>query len=736
VNPAVYTVGAAIAANAPSSSGGAVVSYSVSPALPPGLSLNTSTGVISGTPTTVTQASAYVVTASNSAGSATAGLAITINAAVIPPGGLAYSVNPAIYTVGTAISPNTPSSSGGAVTSYFVSPALPAGLSLNTSTGIISGTPSTVTSATSYTVTATNSAGSATAGLSITVNAAVVAPSGLTYSVNPAVYTAGSAISPSTPSSSGGAVVSYSVSPALPAGLSLNTATGVISGTPSVIAAAATYTVTATNSAGSTTVGLTITVKAAVVPPSGLTYSENPAAYTVGTPIAPNAPSISGGAVVSYSVSPPLPLGLSLNTSTGVISGTPTAEAPIATYTVSAQNTAGNTTVGLMISVSATTDVLFVIDDSGSMSSEQASLARNFGAFVNALAQMQKDRAATGLQPFEFHIAITTSSIFEGWLPTSGNPTCSGQPLQCAISSSYYTYQSTSTACSDAGAACDDLVEHYFPMFVGCSVGVSTPNAPYPQGSFVAVAGNPSVLHFSRDVWAGTPAANASLATLSTQFQQNINVGTCGSGMEQHFEAGLLAVQKALAGQQPNVTAGEWPHAGAKMVVVWLGDEDDCSNPNDPTKALAFDPKNPSSSTPGSDVCIADQEASTHKMFPLDRYVSYFTGLGRAFRAAFIYSADPTSCVTDGNGNRVCTPGTCSCQCPATCSSCGPTASGECNIPSECSGKIPALPVPGGSRFAELSTLFRAKGVNTFEASVCDANWGSTLQGIARLMAP
>ncbi|BDG05028.1 hypothetical protein AMOR_40240 [Anaeromyxobacter oryzae] len=54
--------------------------------------------------------------------------------------------------------------------SYSVLPALPAGLSLNTSTGVISGTPSAVTSTAVYTITATNSAGSTTAGVSITVN--------------------------------------------------------------------------------------------------------------------------------------------------------------------------------------------------------------------------------------------------------------------------------------------------------------------------------------------------------------------------------------------------------------------------------------------------------------------------------------------------------------------------------------------------------------------------------------
>ena len=57
------------------------------------------------------------------------------------PTNLTYSTNPATYPVNSAITANIPHNQGGAITAYAVSPALPAGLGLDLSTGIISGTP-------------------------------------------------------------------------------------------------------------------------------------------------------------------------------------------------------------------------------------------------------------------------------------------------------------------------------------------------------------------------------------------------------------------------------------------------------------------------------------------------------------------------------------------------------------------------------------------------------------------
>ncbi|HEX9082320.1 MAG TPA: putative Ig domain-containing protein, partial [Holophagaceae bacterium] len=189
------------------------------------------------------------------------------------PAGLAYAANPATYTKGVAIVPNPPASTGGVVASYAVNPALPAGLALNGSTGILSGTPTALATKATYTVTATNAAGSTTTALALTVNDA--APTNLAYASPSVIYTVGLAIPSNAPTSSGGAVVSYGVSPALPAGLSLDPATGILTGTPTALTAKTTYTVTATNTGGSTTAALTLAVV-----PSGPSITTDPANVT------------------------------------------------------------------------------------------------------------------------------------------------------------------------------------------------------------------------------------------------------------------------------------------------------------------------------------------------------------------------------------------------------------------------------------------------------------------------
>ncbi|MBN2158217.1 MAG: choice-of-anchor D domain-containing protein, partial [Spirochaetes bacterium] len=145
------------------------LTYSVVPALPTGLTLNTSTGEISGTPTLETAASNYTVTAYNSGGTQSFTINITVNYPALA--GLSY-IDPQILDVGTVVSitPTLDPAGYSYPLTYSVIPALPAGLSLDTGTGEISGTPTLETAAGNYTVTADNSGGTQSFTINITVN--------------------------------------------------------------------------------------------------------------------------------------------------------------------------------------------------------------------------------------------------------------------------------------------------------------------------------------------------------------------------------------------------------------------------------------------------------------------------------------------------------------------------------------------------------------------------------------
>jgi hypothetical protein len=155
----------------------------------------------------------------------------------------------------------------------------------------------------------------------------------------------GSPYGPYPPTVSG-TVTGYSVSPALPAGLTLDPTSGVISGTP-LAASSGTYTVTASNGSGATTAALTFAVVSPL--PTGLSYT-SPVTGTVGAALTPMVPTLNGHAD-TFTVFPPLPSGLTLDPVTGIVSGTPTSSRLALTYTVTASNASGDTKSQFLLTV-------------------------------------------------------------------------------------------------------------------------------------------------------------------------------------------------------------------------------------------------------------------------------------------------------------------------------------------------------------------------------------------------
>jgi len=233
----------------------------------------------------------------------------SVNVTVAAP--VVSSAATASGKIGTAFSYQIIATGG--ATSYSAT-GLPAGLTVNTATGLISGTP-TVAATTAVTVGATNGGGTGTKALTITVT--VAAP--VVSSAATAIGKIGTAFSYQI-TATGGAT-SYSAT-GLPAGLTVNTATGLISGTPST-AGTFTSSISASNSAGTGSASLRITVNpVAPPPPTGLVITSDLVAVSINLGASFSHQITASGSPTSFGATG-LPTGLKVNTKTGLISGKP-----------------------------------------------------------------------------------------------------------------------------------------------------------------------------------------------------------------------------------------------------------------------------------------------------------------------------------------------------------------------------------------------------------------------------
>ena len=274
--------------------------------LPTGLTLNTGTGLITGTPTSIDKTYSVNLTATNSKGKGFQSL-LTLVAPTLP---VITSAVTATGSVGSAFSYTIAASN---FARSYTATGLPSGLSVNASSGVISGKPASAGNATIL-LSASNGAGNTTKSLALTIKplppvissaASASALVGVPFS-----YQITASNSPTTYGATG-----------LPSGITINASNGLISGTP-VAGGNSTVTLTASNAGGSATKSLALKV---TIPPLVITSTVIPSGVLNQTYVGHTftATGGSGGNVLWTVIDGFLPPGMEFNRSTAQLSGTP-----------------------------------------------------------------------------------------------------------------------------------------------------------------------------------------------------------------------------------------------------------------------------------------------------------------------------------------------------------------------------------------------------------------------------
>ena len=319
-----------------------VMNCHITPSLPQGLILNRTTCTISGTLTSLSFSS-YNITAISHSNTLIRIVSIEIISSLISypqtnliiGQGLSFSITPNLTKVSTI---------------SIVSGSLPIGLSINPSTGVISGSPSQLLSSQSVTIEAMNGTAIETVVLSFTV---ITPISSFSYPQSSYVISRDDPVS-----SVNGDQLSFSIiTGSLPIGLSFDSSTGIISGTPLSSIPLTNITIQASNQVGSTQFTISILV---IIPLSNLHYSQFSFTLIKGQSFS-ISPIISGDNPLFTITSGTLPPGLSLNQSTGIISGIPSSTFPSTSITIQASNQLGFIQTQLSFTVNALSTLTIIL---------------------------------------------------------------------------------------------------------------------------------------------------------------------------------------------------------------------------------------------------------------------------------------------------------------------------------------------------------------------------------------
>ena len=329
---------------------GDAVSFSItSGSLPIGLSINQMNGRISGIPLQSDISSQSVtIKAFNSISNKTAVISFIVSTTIT----VFYYPQISYYLLKNEPFSITPTINVDDSSFTIVSGSLPNGLSISLPTGVISGIPSQLVTSQSVTIRASNPVSNRVITLSFNVQ---IIPSSFHYPQTLFIIPKLSYFI-TTPTCQGNSLTYSIIEGSLPTGLYIYASTGMIHGTP-LSSIPLTNTIQASNQVGSTQFTISIQV---IIPLSNLHYSQFSFTLIKGQSFS-ISPIISGDNPLFTITSGTLPPGLSLNQSTGIISGIPSSTFPSTSITIQASNQLGFIQTQLSFTVNALSTLTIIL---------------------------------------------------------------------------------------------------------------------------------------------------------------------------------------------------------------------------------------------------------------------------------------------------------------------------------------------------------------------------------------
>ena len=467
-------------------------------ALPTGLSLAAGTGTISGQPTTAGSANFTIQVTDSAHATASKAFAMTIDPALsitttspLPTG-----------TVGVNYSTTVAATGGSGTYAWAVTAgALPAGLTLHTTTGAIRGTP-TAAGPGSFTIQVKDSTGA-------------TASKAFTMTIDPAL-----SITTTSPLPTGTVGVDYGVNlaatggsgsytwavtvGALPAGLSLRGSSGEIRGSPTA-AGPGSFTIQVTDTTKATaSKAFTVTINPGLV----ITTTSPLPTGTVGVSYATTLTATGGSGYTWAVTAGALPAGLSLGASTGTISGQPTTAGP------------GSFTIQVTDSAKATASQAFTMTIDPALAITTSSPLPTGTVGVNYSTTV----AATGGSG-AYTWSVTAGALPAGLSLAAATGAISGQPTAAGAAS--FTIQATDSTGATASKAFTMTINAALLITTTSPLPIATPAIAYSQtfaasggagGYSWSATGLPSWLSLSTaGLLTGTPPLTATDATFTVK---------------------------------------------------------------------------------------------------------------------------------------------------------------------------------------------------------------------------